>query len=229
MRLNPLSFTYVIKLLTTLSTELSTDNMPVFYTFFRGVRPVRTPYGKRTGEQSSQTIIQYGLEGVRTPSKKGAIANTVHVCLLLSMISSYTHVINRSKNGASEVNYAEKLLQLATQSPKDKKDTGQVSLPIAAGFDLPDRGKILQTAYDVWQPVRDTLPEWIAYMSVRETHQNGDKTLGQAHRDAEQAYYAACQECPQFQYYKQVYQRLFTPKQQKEIDWWAEPSQGRTL
>lgn len=119
--------------------------------------------------------------------------------------------------------YAEELLQLASQSSKQKKDANKVSLPIPTGFDLPDPAKIYRAAYDLWQPIRERMPAWVKYMSLRKAHQNGDKSLAPAHKKAEQAYYAACQQCPEFQYYSKVYQTLFPPKKTKLIDWY-EPS-----
>ncbi len=214
---------YKKKLSTTLSTELSTDNMPAFYTALAGCSRVHDPIER---ERVNIGIKPLNYKGFRC-SRSSLCVNTFMIVFMISLNLTYAQVIHRQESGALEVNYTEKLLRLAAPSSTKKHD--KVVLPIPAGFDLPDPTEILRAAYDLWQPVRDAMPEWIAYMSIRKAHQNGDKSLVQAHRDAEQAYYGACQQCPEFQYYKQVYQRLFPPKQKQKIDWWAEPSQGASL
>ena len=158
-----------------------------------------------------RSIFEAGNLGGNLPSKIEAVTEAE---AKQSGVSKDTH----------STDYAEKLLKFATQSPKQVQD--KVSLPIPEGVDLPDLAKILRAAYDLWQPVRDAMPEWIAYMSVRKAHQDGDKSLEKAHRDAEQAYYDACQQCPEFQYYRQVHQRLFPPSQEKLIDWYAAPQEA---
>lgn len=180
---------------------------------------------RETARQWAIIVIQKGFEGVSGGKIKEAESRHLKIETVTETKSRHS-CFGEEKNS---LNYTEKLLQLAKQSFKNQQVQDKVSLPIPEGFDLPDPTKILRAAYDVWQPVRDAMPEWISYMSVRQNHQNGDKSLEKAHRDAEEAYYGSCQQCPQFQYYKQVYQRLFPPKKKQEIDWWAEPSQGASL
>jgi hypothetical protein len=140
---------------------------------------------------------------------------------LTSKIEAPTEALAKQSGiSVAVTDYAEELLRFASQYSQSKKDENQVSLPIPTGFDLPDRAKIYRTAYDLWQPVREKMPTWGKYMSLRKAHQNGDHTLAQAHKEAEQAYYAACQQCPAFQYYNQVRQKLFPAQKKSETDWY---------
>jgi hypothetical protein len=216
---------YRKKLYTILSTDLSTDNMPVFYTDLGGCSRVHDPIER---EHVNIGLNPLNFKSFRC-SRAHLFVNTFVIAFVISLNFTYTQVINRKESGVLEVKYAEKLLQLATPSSKNQRVQDKASLPILEGFDLPDPAKILRAAYDLWQPVRDAMPEWVAYMSVRKAHQDGDKSLEKDHREAEQAYYTACQKCPEFQYYRQVHQRLFSPKKKEEIDWYADPHKESSL
>jgi len=163
---------------------------------------------RETARQWLVIVIQQGIEGVSDKFKSRHLK-------IETATETQSRQFTRLK-GVTE--YSERLLRLCT--PSAKKSQEEVSLPIPSGFDLPDREQIYRAAYDLWQPVRDKMPAWIKYMSLRKAHQSGDKSLAQAHKDAEQAYYVACQQCPEFQYYTQVRQKLFPAP--KAIDWEAQ-------
>jgi hypothetical protein len=182
------------------------------------------PLRGETVKQTSEFLIPYRFESVSfITSVKHFLKYQNRIFVTETARETKVKHFRKRIIEKSKMDYAKELLRFASQSSQSKKDETTVSLPIPTGFDLPDRAKIYRTAYDLWQAVREKMPAWVKYMSLRKAHQNGDHTLAQAHKDAEQAYYAACQQCTEFRYYNQVRQKLFSAQKKSEIDWY-EPS-----
>jgi hypothetical protein len=179
------------------------------------------PLEAETVKQTSESLAPHRFESVSLiASVKHFLKHSNRISVTETARETKVKHFRKTTIEKNKMDYAEELLQLASQSSKQKKDANKVSLPIPTGFDLPDPAKIYRAAYDLWQPIRERMPAWVKYMSLRKAHQNGDKSVAPAHKEAEQAYYAVCQQCPEFQYYDQVRQKLFPAA--KAIDWEAQ-------